>query len=158
MKSPEFADPIETVEDLVNRNITVFQHAHSFNSTKNFWLYRQDLGHDISAWTHVANNMVPASTCYGTTECLMRNGSYPNFIKYHVHGNRTHAFVKSYLFNSDLWAFPDKKKWWRSKKVLSFNNPYGGHITNRSWIFNEVNIRFFSLREALIGTQGYFSF
>ena len=133
MKSPQFEDPINTVKDLVERNITVFQYESALASTKRSYLH-----YNISEWSHVANNMIPARQCWGTIECLMENGSYPNYIKYHVHGNRTHAFVKGYLWNSDLWAFPDKKKWWRSNMVISFINPYSSHITNRTWIFNEV--------------------
>ena len=83
-------------------------------------------------------------------------GTYQYDIKYHLHGNRTHAFIKGHLFKRDLEVTVEggaeriitlkkllthsKKLWWRSEKLEIGANPYLSMITSRNWILNEVNI------------------
>ena len=133
MKRPQFEDPINSVKDLVDRNITIFEYDDLFENMKD--VFKQ---HNISEWDHVANTMVPGEGC-STNYCANKNGTYQYFIKHHLHGNNTHAFVKGYLFQTDLGVMPEKKNWWRSKKVLATTNPYDALMTSRKWILNEVN-------------------
>ena len=104
-------------------------------------LKRVFLETNITEWKHVANNMVPADSesCWVNLEkCLNSSDSYPYYTKYHVHGNRTHAFVRSYLFNADKAVIPNKKDWYRSREALSLFNSYAAKYTSNNWILNEV--------------------
>ena len=81
---------------------------------------------NTTEWNHVANTMVPGDRgCWnGTKICADINGTYEYFTKHYIHGNKTHAFIKGYLFDPDLEIMPEKKNWWRSEKVLTENvNP-----------------------------------
>ena len=135
MKIPQFEDPIDNVTDLVERNITIFEYDYLFEAYRDVYH-----GVNISEWDHVANNMVPADySCWnGPLICAETNGTWHHFIKYHLHGNRTHAIVKGFLQNFELEIMPEKN-WWRSKKLELGSNPYVGIITSRNWILNEVN-------------------
>ena len=128
-------DVINTVNDVVHRNITIFQDTREFEDMRNY--YKEQHTQD---WDHVANTMVKSAYCHWeVTGCREVNGAYQYHIKYHVHGNKTHAFVKGYLDDMELIVLPEKKNWWRSEKVLTASNPYYGLMTSRNWILNEVN-------------------
>ena len=91
----------------------------------------------------MANTMVSVDRCGAElNECLNRNSSYEYFVKHHVHGNRTHAFIEGYLFRTNLYLIPNKKNWWRSENIETeeFSNKYSGVLTSRNWILNEVNL------------------
>ena len=137
MKTLQFEDPLNTVKDVVDQNITIFEYDFHYEASKSF--YRQQ---SILEWDHVANNMVAVRGC-GVDYCANTNDTYQYMIKHHVFGNRTHAFIKGYLYRTDLGVMPEKKNWWRSEKVLTDDSPYTGLITSRKWILNEVN--FFKL-------------
>ena len=138
MRIPQF-DPINTVQDLIYHNITIFEVHYMFDHKKDWYF-----SFNISELDHVANTMVPADTeCWlrnGTQICADVNGTYEYFIKHHLHGNKTHAIISGYLFSADLAVMPEKSKWWRSKKLEWGKNPYGGVFTSRNWILNEVNL------------------
>ena len=135
MKIPQFEDPINTVQDLVQRNITIFESNSNLVASKTSFLKL-----DSSDWEHIANTMIPTDYgCYnGTQICTELNGTWLNMIKYHLHGNKTHAFIYGYLYPDELEVMP-KKNWWRSDKLEIGSNPYLGVITSRNWILNEVN-------------------
>ena len=128
MKRPQFEDPIDTLKDLVDQNITIFEYDFLFNNLRSVYL-----SVNTSEWDSVAQTMVPAKVC---TYCFDTNGTYHFYMKHHVHGNRSHAFLKGYLFTEDKEVM-DKENWWRSKKI-AYDNPYGGVMTSRNWILNEV--------------------
>ena len=96
-----------------------------------------------SDWDHVAKNMVPADywCTNGATICSERPFTWEFYIKHYLHGNRTHAILKGYLTSYDLAVMPEKKSWWRSKKIEYGLNPYGAVLTSRNWILNEVNFK-----------------
>ena len=145
MKIPQFEDPINTVQDLVDHNITIFEYEYLFENQRNVYLNLKD-----EDWAKVVNNMVSAQQC---GYCYDTNGTYHFYIKHHVHGNKTHAFIKGYLFDEDIelmYYNPKTKRrlnmknfnkiWWRSHKVLNDDiNTYGGIMTSRNWILNEVD-------------------
>ena len=133
MKKPQFEDPIDSVKDLVEQNITIIEKSSLFLNYREFYLYQ-----NTSEWTHVANNMIPYQNCGEETEtCLGQNDSMQFYIKHHVHGNKTHAFIKMYLFNADYAVIPTKKDWYRSRE-LGILNPFGAQLTSNNWILNEV--------------------
>ena len=134
MRIPQF-DPINTVQDLVNQNVTIFDLDFMFDYNKEWYL---DL--NISEWKDVANTMVPADgSCWnGTQICANINGTWEYFIKYHLHGDKTHAIIAEYLYSSVLEVMTDKKNWWRSNKLEFGLTPYAAVLTSRNWILNEV--------------------
>ena len=135
MKIPMFEDGINTVQDLVKYNITIFKPDYLFDNHRNEY---KSL--NISDWDNVANTMIRAVECNNLTHiCADINGTLEYYMKHHLHGNKTHAFIDGYLFPEDFEIMPDKKKWWRSEKIVSFWNSYGAGMTSRNWILNEVN-------------------
>ena len=140
VEKPQFEDPIDNVYDLVSQNITLIEGGPYFEVTKKLLLNQTN-----SNWTHVANNMIRVNPCSYMTStasaCLNDNQTSQYFDKYHVHGNRTHAFIQVYLFSENYDVVPDKKNWWRSLPILkNSRNPYLGFLTARNWIRNEVSI------------------
>ena len=147
MIEPSFEDPIDSAEDLVNNNITLFANSEFrvFESLKDHLLSL-----NISEWTIAAENMINATDCASypqrdEDQCSEIIGLFQYYIKYHLLGNGTHAFLTHYLRKSDI--YPDdlfgfskkwKQKWWRSKETLPGASPYGGYYTNRKWVLNEV--------------------
>ena len=136
MKKPQFEDPIDTLKDLVERKITIFQQDFYLDTTKDFYY-----AINTSEWNYVADTMVPFDPwCMnGTKICVETNGTYEFFIKYHLHGNRTHALVSGYLQSFYELEIMPYKSWWRSNKI-ELTTPYAGVLTSRNWILNEVNI------------------
>ena len=134
MKKPQYEEPIDTVKDLVEQNRTLFREEYYFSSLKKAFLEQ-----NTSEFTHIAKYMIPTNeTCGDVITCLKTNDSWAFYVKHHVHGNRTHAFFKSYLFNYDLGIIPSKKDWYRSKESLSVSNPFTTRLTSSKWILNEV--------------------
>ena len=137
MKIPQFEDPINTVQNVVDNNITIFMEKRLFDNRKSFYFLQK-----TTQWDHVANRMVPAEVC-STNNCSNINGTYDFYVKHHLHGNKTHAIIRGILHQRDLKVMPEKKNWWRSNKLDYGKNPYGGLTTSRNWILNEV--KFFTL-------------
>ena len=138
MRISQFEDPIDTVLDLVKHNITIFTHQIYYDNHRDFYLRS-----NTSEWDHVAKTLVPAdSSCrskYETEICAEKPGTWQYFVKNNLHGSKTHAIIKGYLSAIiDLEVMPEKKNWWRSNKLEYFSNPFGGLITSRNWILNEV--------------------
>ena len=135
MKIPQYEDTIDNVTDLVEHNITLFEYDYLFEDYRDWYI---EFG-NTSEWDHVANTMVPAARCLnGTQICSHTNGTWQHFIKYHLHGNKTHAIVRGYLGYFEFEVMPDRNYWWRSKKLEYGLNPYAGVLTSRNWILNEV--------------------
>ena len=137
MKIPQIDDPINTVYDLVERKITIFEGAKYIDN-------RRDIFFSVNTteWDYVAKTMVPADfNCYYSTcsDSVDISKTYHYFVKHHLHGNKTHAFIRGYLLHLDSELIPDKNNWWRSEKLDFGFYPYGALLTSRNWIFNEVN-------------------
>ena len=146
MKTKQFEDPIDSAADLVQQNITLFSFDYL---TEQYRAHMKSL--NISEWTHVANNFIPAYSCntiqasdYETRMhiCLNTKGATLNLVRNQVHGNGTHAFVKAYLYEDDVYPGTplhfDKKIWWRSRETVPGLSSYGGYLTTKKWILNEV--------------------
>ena len=128
MFRPRFENPIDSVQDAVDRNITVFEHQYNYHGLK-----ADLMALNITEWTSLAERMVPLSY-----------DEYDYYIEHYIHGNRTetsggtHAFMQSHLFPPDL-AIAPADKWWRSFDKLPGKNPYAGYLTDKKWILNEVD-------------------
>ena len=138
MRIPQF-DPINTVQDLIYNNITIFEYDNMFDYMRDWY---SNL--NISEWDQVANTMVPAAWIVCNISCADTNGTYEYFIKYHLHGNKTHAIIRGRLFKVDLEVMPEMKNWWRSKKLEYAKNPYAAIPTSRNWILNEAKFLHYS--------------
>ena len=131
MFRPRFEDPIDSAKDVLEKNITVFEHQYFYVGTITTLL---NLNSNSSEWTHIAENMVPVKDW----------DEYNYYTKHYIHGNRTetsggtHAFLGPYLGKYDL-AIAPADKWWRSFEKLPGMNPYAGYLTNKKWIHNEVD-------------------
>ena len=136
MKIPQHEDPINSVQDLLKRNISIFKAHYLYVSQRNNYLRR-----NTTEWNYVANNMDSAyGLCTnGTLICADINGTYQYYVKHHLHGNKTHAVIRGFLFPSELDIMPEKKNWWRSEKIDDGKNPYSSIPTSRNWILKEVN-------------------
>ena len=150
MRIPQHENPINTVQDLVEHNITIFEHDLVLDDRRNFYLRA-----NISEWNHVAKTMVPARWdhwgCLKPQQiqiCADTNGTWQFYVKHHLHGKKTHAFMKSSLLPHDLeimpgmkhWLRSARKIWWRSERVLTAAwMPFTASMTSRNWINNEVN-------------------
>ena len=134
MRIPQY-DPINTVQDLVNQKVTIIEVNWLLAGYREYYL-----GLNISEWKDVANSMVPATWgCKSEAKiCADINGTWAYFSKHHVHGNKTHAFIRGQLSMLDLKLIPQKNNWWRSDKLEYGSNPYAGVVTSRNWILNEV--------------------
>ena len=131
MRIPQFENPINSVNDLVDQNGTIFIKDYLFDEYRRYYLLQ-----NTSEWNHVANTLVKASWgCENETKlCIETNGTYEFMVKYYLHGNKTHAFIKASLNELDFEIMPEKN-WWRSEKVLTAKwNPYFSVQTKRNWI------------------------
>ena len=137
MRIPQFEDPIDTVKDLVDQNITIFSDRRMFQNLKEKFKNAHS-----TDWLQLSETMVETTPCgglYATPKsCAEFNKSNENYIKYKVHGNKTHAFIQGYLTSMNFEVIHREKNWWRSEKVFTDSSPYGGVMTSRNWILNEV--------------------
>ena len=123
MFRPRFEDPIDSAQDAVDRNITIFTHQFFYPSSK-----VDMLSINSSDWTHIAETMVPVNW-----------DEYENYTRDFIHGNGTHAFIRSYLSSGDL-AIAPAEKWWRSSEKIPGDYPWGGYLSAKNWMLNEVRI------------------
>ena len=147
MRRPDYESPINSAKDAVAKNITFF---HDDSSLERYKSFMKDL--NISEWTKIAQNMVPATECANIQrtgrplkDCGNLDTDHPFFIKHKVLGNGTHAFLRAYLLEYDV--YPDslkdvKKKFWRSTEKLPGVSSYAGFLTSRRrWLLIEENPR-----------------
>ena len=118
---PRFEDPIDTAKDMMDNSITLFEHEYYYSSNKQSLL---DL--DIPEYTFIAENMVSVKDFY----------EEKYYVEHYIHGSGTHAFLRGNLDSSELQIAP-MEKWWKSSESVP-GNPYGGYLSSRNWIMNEV--------------------
>ena len=122
---PRFGDPINSAEDMVEKNITLIADSRVFEQWKNVILEL-----NYTEWDFIAENMIPVSGGNWTI--------WTNFIRKHIIEKGTHALLEGNLKLTDLRAAP-MEKWWKSKEaVIPNDSPYAGSVTARKWILNEV--------------------
>ena len=122
MFRPRFEDPIDSAQDLVDRNIQLFQIGYFYKGMQA----------DMSAvnrpeWTHIAETMVPVKDW----------DEFAYYVEHNIHGNGTHAVIGGFLKKKDLEIAP-AEKWWRSKEKMPGDNAHCGYLTAKHWILNEV--------------------
>ena len=114
---PNFEDPLNTAQQMVDNNITMFgyptsYHQAVFNESENPALKKlAETYHIAETWDEFENDLV-----------------------YHIHLEGTHGYVYSYLLPEEL----ETGKWWRSTEHIPGLSPYGGWITRKNWYLNEV--------------------
>ena len=123
MMRPRYGAPINTAKDMVKHNITLFEMSSHFDALKQFLL-----SVDVPEWTHIANNMIAVEggrdgLFNGTRDLLQATGKY--------------AYLRGYVEARHLRDFP-MDKWWKSTETRPGENPYGGFLTAKKWILNEV--------------------
>ena len=122
--SRNFEEPLETFQQLVDNNITLFNEP-----TGKIW--KQTLEQSI-----LPEYKKLAETFY--THWSWREYDY--FIQKHLLTDGTHALLQSFS-NSNLRRAAQVRGWYtRSKEKLRGHNPFGGYLSNKKWHLNEVNI------------------
>ena len=143
MIKQQYERPIDTAADLVEKNITLFIiGAPTFIVTYQFHM-KQLATPD---WIHVSKNMITAPSCVDRNvvmeSCLNIKGTSLNLIHNKVFGDGTHAFIRPYLYEDNVYPETpinfNKKMWWRSEETVPGLSPFGGYRTNKIWALNEV--------------------
>ena len=114
---PNFETPIDTLEQLLERNLTLAA-----------WPYSGDF------WAEQLNKSENPS--YREISWA----EFDNITKYKMLSKGTHAQIATYLYPSEMkWGieYNHGRGWYRSKQVIPGFSPYGGIITNKKWILNE---------------------
>ena len=122
MMRPRFEDPIDTAKDMVDNNITLFEHEYVYPSTKQYLL---SLGQDVPEYKIIAENMIS-----------IEGRKWTSAVKKYIHESGTHAFMYGYLGYDELQIAPIEK-WWKSSEVIPANS-YGSFLSSRNWNLNEV--------------------
>ena len=123
---PNFEDPLNTAQQMVDNNITMFGHPYdyhpaSFNASEDPALKK------LAETYHIAET-------YGN--------EYYNDYEYYIQTKGTHAFVYSYL---EPWQL-ELGKWWRSTENIPGLQPYGGFMVRKKWHLGEVLFAIISFR------------
>ena len=115
---PNFEDPLNTAQDLVDNNITMF------GRPTDYYDYYFNISDD-PALKELAKTYHKARTW----------DEWDNDFKYHIQEKGTHAYVYTYLE-------PNLKsgKWWRSTEHIPDIPPYGGFLSRRNWYLDEVEL------------------
>ena len=122
MMRPRFEDPIDTAKDMMDNNITLFEHQYYYPSRKEFLLNLE-----IPEYKFIAENMVSVKD----------DDEYLYYVEHFIHGSGTHAIMNRNLDYNDLQIAP-MEKWWKSSESLPGRNTYSSYLSRRNWIMNEV--------------------
>ena len=120
MLRPNFEDPLDTAQDLVDNNI-----------------YLYDIpGGDI--WKQMlAKSPFPAYNKLAETMYIPNDWEeYDYYAEHNVIGEGTHAFMGGYLSPIEL-AFG---RWYRSEERVSGFYPLNGYLSDKKWYLNEVRV------------------
>ena len=120
MLRPNFEDPLDTAEDLVYNNITVFTLPWSHMSKHFFAQSPIPEYNKLAEYMHIAKNW----------------DDFDYYAEHHVIVEGTHAVVVSYLWPKYLAM----GRWWRSKERLRGSSPFVGYLSNKKWHLNEVQL------------------
>ena len=113
---PNFEDPLNTAQQMVDNNITMFGYPGS---------YHQDIFNESED---------PALKKLAETYHIPETwDEYWDYYEYYVHTKGTHANVYGYLEPDEL----EMGKWWRSTETIP-GYPYGGWTSRINWYLNEV--------------------
>ena len=119
MLRPNFEPPMDSAQDLVDNNITLFLLPGAT-------IFKQLL----------ENSPIPAYNKLAETTYITKDWvEYDYYKKYNILGNGTHAELAGFVQNYDL----ARGKWYRSKETLMGKYPYAGYLSNKKWYLNDVN-------------------
>ena len=126
---PSFEEPLDTAKQLVEKNITLYGEP----------------GTDIWKQFLLASS-VPEYNKLGETFLIADDWDhFDNITEHDVIGAGTHAQMVGSLLPYELAMgkkhHPERNGtngWYRSKEIVSGDNPYAGYLTNRKWHLNEV--------------------
>ena len=127
-----FADPVDTANDIIERNITLFGWPGGVMWKQ--WLAQ----HDNPDYNKLAETMIIPDTWK----------EYDKMIEHGILANRTHVQMISYVSPggislgrhpglSDRMTHKGAEVWYKSKERVD-NFPYGGYLSRKEWRFNEV--------------------
>ena len=114
---PNFEEPLDTVKQLVERNIEIYTTPGSY-----FWKY------------FFQDSTIPEYKILGETLIIADNWDQYINISKHVHVAGTYALMTVTLPP----MYQDMGRWHRSEEKVSGHYPYAGYLTNKKWHLNEV--------------------
>ena len=118
MLRPNFEDPLDTAQDLVDNNITLYV-------TPGSEIWKQFLAKSPNpAYNELAETMIIPKDWY----------EFWDYPEHYVIGEGTHAYMAPYLIPMKL----ELGRWWRSQERVSGKMPFGGNLSNKKWYLNEV--------------------
>ena len=128
MLKPNFEPPVDTAQDIIDRNMSVFTNYGQKNIKKSL------NGSGTAVYKELAK-LVNLPKCYKfgvewAYECL------ENTTKYNVMETGTHVLAYSIIKPSWYkWG-----RWHRSKDTFSLSHPNIGYWTTKKWHLNEVTL------------------
>ena len=114
---PNFEEPLDTVKQLVERNIEIYTTPGSY-----FWKY------------FFQDSTIPEYKILGETLIIADNWDQYINISKHMHISGTYALMTVTLPP----MYQDMGRWHRSEEKVAGRYPYGGYLTNKKWHLNEV--------------------
>ena len=119
MLKPNFEDPLDTAQDLIDNNITLYDVPGGY-------IWKQ----------FMAQSTVPEYNKLAQTMIITKDwDEYVFFTEHYIIGKGTHAQMASYLTHYEL----NHGRWYRSEEKVSGKYPFGGYLTNKKWYLNEVS-------------------
>ena len=122
---PNFEEPIDTVKQLVEKNITLY-----------FWPMAEDNRQFL------IDSQIPEYKILG--ENAIMTDTYDQFqdITAIAIAEGTHAQMTHFVDSIDLEIaeenHPEGKGWYRSKEFITGKIPFAGYLTSKKWHLNEV--------------------
>ena len=114
---PNFEEPLNTAQQLVDNNITMFGYPGGYQQ----WQF--NTSHD------------PALKNLGVTFHVAETwDEYSDDFEYYIHTKGTHAVAFNYLSPLEL----ELGRWWKSTDHIPGINPYGAWLLRRNWHLTEV--------------------
>ena len=121
MHRPNFEKPINTPEDLIEKNMTLFVIPGG-----EYWVQ------------FLANSPIPEYKTLSESMIIPEDWyQYNHLIEHGIIGNGTHAYMSSY---QSQWE-KSLGRWWQGDLVLG-NFPYGGYLSDKKWYLNEAFVIF----------------
>ena len=127
---PNFEKPIDTIEQLLERNITLA----AWPASGVFWADHLNKSENPS-YREISK----------TIEVAESWAEFDNITKYKMLSKGTHAQIATFLYPWVLkWGieYNQGRGWYRSKEAIPGFSPYTGIVTNIKWILNEEIISY----------------
>ena len=119
MMRPNFDEPINTIEQMVEKGMITYDIPWS-TRLKDF----------------LDDSPLPVYNELAKTVFTPKDwDDFDYYTLNYVMGEGTMAQVAGYLYPSELAM----GRWWKSKETISGFNPFGGALSDKKWILNEVS-------------------